>query len=80
MSFLNPNIIINQRRRRILSIQRNGRELLNDGVSNRNIHIRGPSLTNNVSNVDTLKRIKQLPPQNTTNEFANQLFCGSCFY
>ena len=32
------------------------------------------------NNVDTLRRIAQLPIQTTNNQFENQLFNGSSFY
>jgi hypothetical protein len=30
--------------------------------------------------IDTLRRIRQMAPQNSQDEFVIQLFCGSSFY
>jgi hypothetical protein len=60
----------NNRRARLQLIQHNRRRQLNRLIRN---NIRQ-------SHIDTLRRIRQMPPQNSQDEFVNQLFCGSRFY
>lgn len=60
---------IDRRRARLRLIQRNRRRQFNH-------------LTRNIRlspHIDTLRRIRQMPPQNSQDEFVIQLFCGSSF-
>ena len=61
--------------------RRNRRLHINRRQTNRNIRLfRLLRIPSSINNLDMLRRIQQLPPQNTDDEFARQLFFGSTFY